>query len=92
MKEVIWRLVRFNASNGAFSIAGNVLLMGAFLRFFPGHYLLANLASIGICSVINFVAADVWTFRQDALNAETQSTQSLFAVEKPSSAPSAPLR
>lgn len=65
------RLVRFNASNGTFSIAGNVLLMGALLQLFPGHYLLVNLASIGICSLINFVAVDVWVFKQEVRGAET---------------------
>lgn len=76
---LIWRLLRFNASNGAFSIAGNVVLMAAFLPFVPGHYLLANLASIGICSLINFVAADRWVFRQETLNAETQRAQRIFS-------------
>jgi putative flippase GtrA len=68
---LVWRLLRFNASNGAFSIAGNVLLMTVFLRFLPGHYLLANLASIAICSMVNFVAAEAWTFRREVKGAET---------------------
>jgi len=68
---LMWRLLRFNASNGAFSIAGNVVLMAAFLRFLPGRYLLANLASIAICSLINFVFADVWVFEREVRRAET---------------------
>lgn len=65
--ECLGRLLKFNATTGAFSIAGNVifskLLVGAGL----GH-LAANACAIGLCSVINFLLNDRLVF---VTNAET---------------------
>ena len=59
--ERLCRLLKFNATTGAFSIAGNVifskLLAGAGL----GH-LAANACAIGLCSVINFLLNDRLVF------------------------------
>src|SRR3954468_14298690 len=56
------RLARFNLSNGAVSLIGNLLLM----NFFVGHLhlplLIANLISVIICSLINFVLGDRFVF------------------------------
>jgi putative flippase GtrA len=57
------RLLRFNLTTGAVSIAGNLLLM----RFFVGQArippFLANLLSIAGCSLVNFLVSDRWVFR-----------------------------
>jgi putative flippase GtrA len=56
------RLVRFHLSNGAISIFGSLLLM----RFLVGQVgmgvLVANLLTIGLCSIGNFLASDRWVF------------------------------
>ncbi len=61
--DLVRRLVRFNLSNGAISIAGNLLLMGALLGFASVHYLLANLISVAACSLVNFFVCDVMVFK-----------------------------
>lgn len=62
-QEALVRLLRFNLTTGAVSIGGNLLLMrllvgGAHLR--P---VIANLVSIAICSLVNFLVSDRWVFR-----------------------------
>ena len=55
-------LLRFNLTNGATSLAGNLILMLILvggLRFKP---LVANLITIAICSLVNFVLADRFVF------------------------------
>jgi putative flippase GtrA len=62
-KARLVRFLKFNLTNGAISILGNVLLM----RFFAGTvkipYLAANLITIACCSVFNFLASDRFVFR-----------------------------
>lgn len=60
------RLLRFNATTGALSIAANVLLMRVFVGSLGLHYLPANLLSIALCSVANFLLSDRWVFRRHA--------------------------
>ena len=62
--ERLARLARFHLSNGAISIAGNLALTKLFHDGLGVHYLLANLASIGLCSVANYVASERLVFRQ----------------------------
>jgi len=52
------RLVRFHLTNGALSLAGNVLLMALFVERFAMSNAPANLLAIGICSILNFFAGD----------------------------------
>ena len=52
------RLGRFHMTNGALSLAGNVLLMTLFVGTFALNCTLANLLAIGICSILNFFAGD----------------------------------
>ena len=57
------QFVKFNLSTGAFSIAGNLVLMkglvdGAGLPYFP-----ANLAAIAGCSLVNFFVSDRFVFQ-----------------------------
>ncbi len=56
------RLARFHASNGAVSIAGNLLLMSVFTGRLHLPVLLANGIAITVCSLVNFFLADRWVF------------------------------
>jgi putative flippase GtrA len=57
------RLLCFHLTNGALSIAGNLLLMKIFVGKAGFHYMQANVLAIAICSVLNFVAGDRLVFR-----------------------------
>ncbi|MGH9500293.1 MAG: GtrA family protein [Terriglobales bacterium] len=59
----IWaRLLRFHLSNGLISIAGNLLMMRLLVGSLKWQVLPANLASISICFVANYLASDRWVF------------------------------
>jgi len=60
---VLARLVRFNLTTGAVSIAGNLLFMRLLAGWLGIHYLAANLLSIATCSVLNFLASELVVFR-----------------------------
>jgi putative flippase GtrA len=60
------RLLRFHLTNGLLSIAGNVVFMAALVGWLGIPYLAANVASIGLCSLLNYVAADRLVFRRGA--------------------------
>jgi putative flippase GtrA len=62
--QVVSRLIRFNLTTGALSIAGNVILMRMLVGHFNMHFLPANVLSIGICSLLNFVVSDQMVFRR----------------------------
>ncbi|MBI3646216.1 MAG: GtrA family protein, partial [Acidobacteriales bacterium] len=47
------RLVKFNASNGAVSIIGNLLVMRLLVGELGLNYLAANLIAISACSLLN---------------------------------------
>ena len=57
------RLVRFNLSTGAVSIAANLLFMRLLVGQFHVRYLLANLSSIAAASLANFLLSDLLVFR-----------------------------
>lgn len=63
-KARLAQFIKFNLTNGAISIFGNLLLM----RFFAGSlrlsYLAANLVTITCCSVFNFLVGDRFVFRR----------------------------
>jgi len=58
------RLLRFNLSSGAISIAGNLALMK--LMVGQGHlnYLFANAVAIVLCSLANFLVSEIWVFQR----------------------------
>jgi putative flippase GtrA len=62
-REAAIRLLRFNLSNGAVSIGGNLVLMGLLVGEAHLRPLVANLISIAACSLVNFVVSDRWVFR-----------------------------
>jgi putative flippase GtrA len=67
------RLAKFNLTNGAISIIGNVGFMKVFVGGLGMNYFAANLVSIAICSLVNFLVSDVFVFPR--------------AAERPSRAP-----
>jgi putative flippase GtrA len=56
------RFLRFQVSNGVISIAGNLLLMRLLVGGIRMHTIPANLASITICCLANFLVSDRWVF------------------------------
>jgi dolichol-phosphate mannosyltransferase len=56
------RLLRFHLSNGAISIFGSLLLMRWLVGQLGMGVLVANLLTIAVCSVGNFLASDRWVF------------------------------
>jgi dolichol-phosphate mannosyltransferase len=61
-KAAAGRLVRFNVSNGGFSLVGGAAIMALLVDALGVHYLLANLASVLVVSVVNFLASDRFVF------------------------------
>jgi putative flippase GtrA len=56
------RLVKFNASNGAVSIVGNLGLMRLLVGELKFNYVAANLVAIVLCSLVNFLLSDWFVF------------------------------
>jgi putative flippase GtrA len=52
------RFAKFNLTTWIVSIAGNLVLMRAFVGGIGMNYLVANLLTIATCSVVNFVVSD----------------------------------
>lgn len=59
------RLVRFNLTNGAVSIIGNLALMRVMVGQGHMNYLLANGIAITLCSVANFLVSETWVFEPE---------------------------
>lgn len=64
--EWLQRLVKFNVGNGAISLVGNVAVMKLLVGVFGLNYFSANILSIAICSIANFLVADSLVFVSDA--------------------------
>jgi len=58
------RFARFNATNGAVSIVGNLVIMRALVGGLRMNYVVANLTAVAVCSVANFLLSDWLVFRQ----------------------------
>jgi putative flippase GtrA len=58
------RLLRFNLSTGLISMVGNLVLMRLLVGSLHLQYMVANLLSIGSCSLLNFVASDRLVFQE----------------------------
>lgn len=58
------QLVRFHLANGAVSLSGNLLLMRALVHSLHLRVLFANVCSIAVCSLLNFLLSDRWAFGQ----------------------------
>lgn len=57
------RLLRFNLTTGLVSIIGNLLLMRLLVGGSHLKPIVANLVSITLCSLVNFMVSDRWVFR-----------------------------
>ena len=55
-------LLRFNATNGAMSLIGNLALMFILVSVLKLNPYASNLITIGICSFVNFALADRFVF------------------------------
>jgi putative flippase GtrA len=58
------RLLRFNLTNGAVSIAGNLALMKVMVTFGHMNYLAANGIAVALCSLVNFVVSNEYVFEK----------------------------
>jgi putative flippase GtrA len=54
--------LRFNATNGAASLIGNLVVMFILVGVLKINPYAANLITIGICSIVNFALADRFVF------------------------------
>lgn len=59
---VLSTLLKFNATNGAVSLIGNLLLMFFFVEVLSLNPQVANLIAIVVCSLVNFALADRFVF------------------------------
>jgi putative flippase GtrA len=63
LRHRIFRLIRFNLSNGGISVVGNLVLMKLLVGELEFPYLPANLLAIVVCSIANFLTSDLYVFR-----------------------------
>ncbi len=62
-RSIASRFVRFQMLNGAISLAGNLILMRILAGIFGIDPIVANLAAIATCSMLNFAASETVVFR-----------------------------
>lgn len=67
-RESLGRFIKFNATNGAVSILGNLLIMRALVGGLGINYVLANLVAVAACSVVNFLLSDRVVFERGAVH------------------------
>ena len=60
------RLAKFNASNGAVSLVGNLVLMRVLVGEPQLDYVASNLIAIVLCSLVNFLLGDRFVFEAEA--------------------------
>jgi putative flippase GtrA len=60
------RLWRFQLTNGATALVGNVIVTALSAGLLGIHPLLANVLAVALLSVVNYLAADRWVFVQPA--------------------------
>lgn len=64
-RRSVFRLAKFNLSNGAVSLAGNLGLMWVLVGGLKVNYVVANCFAIGVCSVVNFWLGDRFVFEAE---------------------------
>jgi len=64
--QSLFRLVNFNASNGAVSMVGNLGLMRLLVGEVKFNYVASNLIAIVVCSLVNFLLSDRLVFDGEA--------------------------
>jgi len=65
--QSLMRFLKFNASNGAISIVGNLLIMRALVGALGINYVPANLVAIATCSLANFLLSDRLVFERSSV-------------------------
>ena len=63
-RDVVLRLARFHAGNGAISILGNLALMRLFVGSLHIHHYVASGLAIALCALLNFAASEWFVFRK----------------------------
>ncbi len=71
------RLLRFNVTNGAVSIVGNLALMKIMVAFGHLNYMAANGIAITLCSVINFLVSNTYVFEGKLASESPSSKQAM---------------
>lgn len=61
----LFRLAKFNATNGAVSITGNLGLMWLLVGELKVNYVVANCFAIAVCSLVNFWLGDRFVFEAE---------------------------
>jgi putative flippase GtrA len=67
------RFVKFNATNGAVSIVGNLVLMRLLVGRLKFNYIVSNCTAIVVCSLVNFLLGDRFVFDARANSGATSS-------------------
>lgn len=80
--EAVARLGRFHLVNGLISLAGNVILT-SWLASLGADPVLANLAAIGACSLVNFAAGDRLVFRATAVVLSVAALSAPLSAQSP---------
>jgi putative flippase GtrA len=65
LRRSLRRLLRFNLTNGAVSILGNLALMRVMVGEGHMNYLVANGIAITLCSLANYLVSETWVFEQE---------------------------
>ena len=68
--ETLRRLLKFNITNGAVSITGNLVFMGLLVGRLGLPIVGANVLSVAACSICNFFLADRIAFYADSVSVE----------------------
>ncbi|MEO8053345.1 MAG: GtrA family protein [Acidobacteriota bacterium] len=63
-RQITMRLWRFHAGNGLVSLAGNTILIYCLAEKLKLPALPAAMGAIAVCSVANFLLADLWVYRR----------------------------
>ena len=69
------RLAKFNLTTGLFSILGNVVFMRALVGGAHLNYFVANVLTIALCSLLNFVVSDRFVFGKQMGPRECSATE-----------------
>jgi putative flippase GtrA len=62
LRRSLVRFAKFNASNGAVSIAGNLVLMRLLVGAAKWNYVVSDVLAIAVCSLANFLLGDRFVF------------------------------
>jgi putative flippase GtrA len=62
IRQSLVRLAKFNATNGAVSLTGNLLIMRLLVGQAHMNYIVGNLIAVTICSIVNFLLSDRLVF------------------------------